>query len=207
MKPTGAATILLVVLSSPVAAGDMVPSALESLEKLGARLIGVDGKPAAGRPVAGVLFPRIGCNITDDDLRHLNSIPTLNHAFILGQKKVTGAGLKYLSGHPRLSIFDFDGTPIQSKYLVHLKDMKQLHKLGLWRTAIDDEGMAHLKGLDKLEHLYLSKTKVSDEGIESLGKHPSLCNVQTEGSRVTANGIAWMKKNFPRYGLEPLRGD
>ena len=82
--------------------------------------------------------------------------------------------------------------------------MTRIHKLGLWRTAVDDEGMVHLKGLVNLEHLYLDKTNVSDKGIEALGSNPSLCNVTWEGSRVTEKGESLMKKSLPspgqRYG-------
>ncbi|QEL16695.1 leucine-rich repeat domain-containing protein [Limnoglobus roseus] len=181
--------------------------AVTALERLGARINGADGPLAASRPIRGVLFPKKGCDVKDADLAHLKAIPTLEYVYIIGQKQVTGDGLKYLAGLKKLDTIDLDGTPVEGKHLAHVKDMKQLLKLGLWRTAVDDAGMAHLKGLTSLEHLYLDKTLVGDKGIEALGQHASLCDVSCEGSKVTDVGTAFMKKNFPRYGLPALHGD
>ncbi|MBA4066736.1 MAG: hypothetical protein C0501_24125 [Isosphaera sp.] len=202
---------LLVVVALHVAvaraAEPTEAEAVAALEKLGAKINGANPKNAAIRPVTGVLFPRKGCDVTDDDLAHLKAFKKIEYVYIIDQKRVTGGGLKHLSGLKTLRTIDLHYTPIESKHLVHLEDMTWLHKLGLWSTKVDDDGIPHLKGLQLLEHLYLDKTAVGDKGVEALGPNKSLCNVGWEGSKVTAKGEAVMKKNFPRLGLEPLRGD
>jgi len=192
---------------NPIRGGEQtVEEAVAALEKLGAT---INTNPAnrAVRPVRSVLFPAKGCDVTDADLAHLAALKDLTDVFVINQKRVTGDGLKHLSGLKTLTTIDLMNTPVESKHLVHLKDLKQLHKLGLWRTAVDDEGLPHLKGLVNLEHLYLDKTAVGDKGIETFGPHASLCNVSWAGSRVTERGETLMKKNWPRLGMPPLRGD
>src|SRR5262245_17485120 len=182
-------------------------AAVAALVKRGAKTNPQHPANTIARPVRGVLCPTKGCDVTDADLAHLAALHDLNYVYVINQKRVTGDGLRHLSGLTKLDTIDLNGSSVEGKHLVHLKGMKQLHKVGLWRTAVSDEGMTHLKDLVNLEHLYLDRTAVGDRGIEAIGPHGSLCNVSWRGSRITERGEALMKKNFPRLGLPPLRGD
>src|SRR4051812_48120425 len=101
------ATLTALALCSPSHAADTpeVAAAVAALEKLGAKVSRHEDRP--GKPVREVHFPRKGCEITDDDLKHLAALPDLEWALILGQKKVTGGGLKHLSKLPKLRHIDF----------------------------------------------------------------------------------------------------
>jgi hypothetical protein len=176
--------------------------AVAALARLGATMNGA--KPGKVEPpVRGVLFDPKKCQITDDDLRYLRSMPELRHAYIVGQKRVTGDGLKHLAGLKKLKAIDLDGTPVLGKHLAHLSPMGQLWKLGLWRTSVDDAGMAHLKGLNELEHLYLDETRVGDKGLAALGPKPKLRDLQYSDGQFSAEGKKVMKANFPRLGVRP----
>ena len=180
-----------------------VEEAVTALEKLGARMNGTV-KDAAKRPVRGVLLSK---KEVWDYRRRLGALEgdarprgRVHHRAEEGDRRRARApGRAEEARHDRPG---WDARRGQAP--VHLKDMTRIHKLGLWRTAVDDEGMVHLKGLVNLEHLYLDKTNVSDKGIEALGSNPSLCNVTWEGSRVTEKGESLMKKSLPspgqRYG-------
>ena len=194
--------LIAVAMCTPSHAGDTpeVAAAVAALEKLGAKVSRHEDTP--GKPVRQVHFPRKGCDITDDDLKHLAALPDLEWALILGQKKVTGEGLKHLTKLSKLRHIDFSKTPITSASLAHLSGMKQLIRLGLWDTAIDDEGLAHLRQLNALEHLFLNGTKVGDKGLEALGPKPRLWDLQYSDNQFSEKGKALMKKLFPPNGVE-----
>jgi hypothetical protein len=81
---------------------------------------------------------------------------------------VTDAGLKHLTGLPRLRDLDLGGTKVTDLGLKCLAGLRQLEKLDLYDTAVTDAGLEHLKGLRQLQELDLSGTAVTDAGLEHL---------------------------------------
>ncbi len=192
--------LIAVVLAAPVRADDSpeARAAVAALEKLGAKVSRHESKP--GKPVYQVHFPGKGCEITDDDLKHLAALPDLEWLLLLGQKKVTGDGLKHLTKLPNLKHIDCAKTPIKGESLAHLSGMKQLVRLGLWDTAIDDAGLAHLKELPNLRYLFLTNAKIGDAGLKNLGEKPDLYDLRLGGTLVTDGCLPVIKKQFPKVG-------
>jgi hypothetical protein len=190
----------ILALVAPLRADDTpeVKTAVAALEKLGAKVSRAEEKP--GKPIYEVHFPRKGCEITDDDLKHLAPLTDMEWLLLLGQKKVTGEGLKHLTKLPKLQHIDFAKTPIKGESLKHLRDMKQLVRLGLWDTEIDDAGLAHLKELKNLEFLFLVNAKIGDAGLKNLGEKPNLHDFRLGGTLVTDDCLPLIKKQFPKVG-------
>ncbi|MBM3982233.1 MAG: hypothetical protein FJ304_18600 [Planctomycetes bacterium] len=200
--------VLLTALTfAPAVSGDDTPevrAAVAALEKLGAKVSRHEMKP--GKPIREVHFPRTGCEITDDDLKHLAPRTDVEWLLLLGQKKVTGDGLKHLTKLPNLKHIDFSKTPITGENLAHLSGMKQLVRLGLWDTAVDDAGLAHLAELKELKYLFLTNAKIGDAGLKNLGEKPNLRDLRLGGTLVTDDALPIIKKQFPKVGYITAEG-
>jgi hypothetical protein len=192
--------LVVFALGAPVRADDTpeVTTAVAALEKLGAKVSRAEKKP--GKPIYQVHFSSKNCDITDDDLKHLAPLTDTEWLLLLGQKKVTGEGLKHITKLPNLQHIDFAKTPIKGEHLAHLSEMKQLVRLGLWDTAIDDAGLAHLKELKNLEFLFLTNAKIGDAGLKNLGEKPNLHDFRLGGTLVTDDCLPIIKKQFPKVG-------
>jgi hypothetical protein len=180
----------------PTRAADTPEVAVAALEKLGAKIDRTTKLQPAGK-VFQVTFPRKGCEITDEDLKHVAVLTDVEWVLILGQKKVTGEGLKHLAKLPNLKHIDLSKSAIEGKHLVHLGKLKQLVRLGLWDTLIDDAGLAHLKDLKELRYLFLVNTKITDEGLKNLGEKPKVYDLRLGGTLVTDAGLPVIKTQFP----------
>jgi hypothetical protein len=95
-----------------------------------------------------------------------------------------------------------------------LKRLSSLRYLSLDKAHVSDEGLAHLKGLTQLVYLSLLDTQVTDaglvhlKGLTRLGTGPAYYldptapywkrgGLDLEGTQVTDNGIAELKKSLP----------
>jgi protocatechuate 3,4-dioxygenase beta subunit len=89
--------------------------------------------------------------ITDESLRHVGSLPNLEHfalASMAGNVPVlTDQGLKYLASSTNLEDISIHGE------------------------RITDDGLVHLYGLKKLKELDISQTMVTQKGVDELKKH------------------------------------
>ena len=83
----------------------------------------------------------------------------------LSKVQVTSAGFKHIAG---------------------LKDIERLH---LSDTAIDDSGVAHLEGLSKVYWLWLDNTKITSVGMKSIGKLKNLDTLLLHNTAVTDDGL------------------
>lgn len=113
------------------------------LARAGAKLTRDDAVP--GKPVVGVALPGIVKKVSDDDLLPLVSLPTVKDLSLFGCDKITATGLK------------------------HVAALKNLQKLGLSNTALDDAALKELKGLTKLRELHLSGSiRFTDKCTETI---------------------------------------
>lgn len=89
-------------------------------------------------------------NVTDDDLRYVEDLKTLEWFGLATCRDVTDAGLAHLAG---------------------LTNLRQLY---LANTAVTDEGLVHLKALP-LQRVDLFDTRVTPAGVERLkADHPGI---------------------------------
>jgi len=78
--------------------------------------------------------------------------------------------------------------------LVHLKELKGLQTLRLWKTKVTDAGLAHLKDLRGLQSLELGHTKVTDAGLAHLKELKGLQMLDLSGTQVTDAGLAHLEE-------------
>jgi len=114
-----------------------------------------------------------GALITDEGLVALKDMTGLIHLELTDIKGLTGAGL------------------------VHLTGAKNMLRLLLTHTAVDDAALAHLSGLTKLRDLALHQTAVTDAGIRHLAPLKELrsLDIATQGiTGVTLNELSGCKE-------------
>lgn len=126
------------------------------------------------------------CRITDDGLRHLSGLTSLEELDL-------GRGNSPNEDDP-------ESTQITDRGLSHLADLTQLKVLKLGRTRIAGEGLRHLEKMKDLQELDLSCSWVNDEGLAQVGKLKSLKRLDLQGCRrISEGGIEHLK------GLENLQ--
>ena len=101
---------------------------------------------------------------TDDDLRGLKRLPTLE-TLELQSTKVTDAGLVHLKGLTNLKELGLALTQITDAGLVHIKGMTKLQELDLRGTKVTDAGLVHLKGMN-LKLLGIPGPATTDLGLK-----------------------------------------
>jgi Leucine-rich repeat (LRR) protein len=84
----------------------------------------------------------------------------------LRETRVTGAGLKQLSGLKKLQSLALSRSPVT--HLEGLGELGQLRSLELDGTKVTDAELKELSALTHLEHLHLESTPVTDAGLRHL---------------------------------------
>ena len=72
---------------------------------------------------------------------------------------------------------------------VHLRDLKELRKLNLFRTPVTDKGIGALKHLVKLETLLVGGTGITDAGMKTVKGWRELRKLSVFDTRVTDRGL------------------
>lgn len=87
----------------------------------------------------------------------------------------------------------FSTSQVTDGDLVHLKGLKNLHRLMLHSTRITDAGLLHLKGLTNLRFLDLYDNQVTDIGLEHLIGLKNLQGLGLSGPELTDAGLVNFK--------------
>jgi len=127
--------------------------------------------------------------------------------------RVTDDWLKKLAGQDKLERLELSGTAVTSAGLIHLKELKNLGRLNVCLTAVDDRGFEHLAGLTKMKRMTICASKItgsgfqhlqgmkqlvsinlhsapaSDAGLEAIGKLTSLRRLEIVHTKVTDAGL------------------
>ncbi len=144
-------------------------------------------------------------NVTDQGLRHLRGIPSLQH-LVLGNddlrgfpdthwpiSPITDAGLVHLRELPRLMDLSLDGLPITDAGLAAIANLPNLGGLYLRRTKVEGPGLGQLKSLPKLILLYLDGSQVTDKGLSHLAGASNLQILSLNKLPLTAEGLKPLK--------------
>jgi hypothetical protein len=147
------------------------------------------------RTLVGVRLSKTA--VTDDDLRLLGEVPTIEN-LNLAETKITNEGLRHLKKLPKLQWLGLAGTKIDDQGLEHLAMHKKMWCLILDKTAITDDGLAHLETLTDLEEwLGLEDTKVSNAGLVHLRNCKKLRRLNLWHSAVTRSGKDDLQTELP----------
>lgn len=115
---------------------------------------------------------------TDEDLKSLADLPTVERLYLAGNLKITDAGLD------------------------HLRALTEVRRLALSRTGITDVGLAKLDHMRKLEALDVNTTKVTLGGLACFEKLEHL-ETLIHGFVVDDEGVAILSR-FSKLFIEDL---
>jgi hypothetical protein len=163
-------------------------------------------------------------NITDDGLKELTGfkkLKWLNISSVLGESKITDAGVKNIAGKLDLQMLILSGTQVTDagvKELAAFKNLKllwlhgnnisdasaktlsslsDLEELNLGFTRITDDTVKQLAGLKKLQVLSTSNTKTSDASLKALAELKNLRELYLSDTTTEA-GVAELRKALPK---------
>jgi hypothetical protein len=111
--------------------------------------------------------------VTDSDLEHLQSLPTLQKLYIAQNNTFTGTGLRYLAG------------------------MNDLTMLYIYDVPMTDEGLRALPPLPRLAELYVLATCITDEGVEHVRRFPAAKEIQLGSEQLTKNAVSKLGAELP----------
>ena len=104
-------------------------------------------------------------------------------------------GLQPLSLEPlaaiadQLVLLDLSGAQISGRQFAGLSKLRNLQRLNLARTTIDDDSLKQLGNLPYLEVLNLYETSVTDLSLATIARLPALTTVYLAHTRVTAEAV------------------
>jgi hypothetical protein len=150
-----------------------------------------------------------GCRaITDEGVRHLATLPSLQHLDLSGTG-ITDAGLSVLRHLPRLRTLSLAGTRVTDEGAASLAHCGDLERVNLAATGAGDGALRALAGKRKLRHLAISLTEA---GLPLLHELPAFKSWQGDEAKMVLLGPRrlpthlWLRGSFGDRGLRHLRG-
>jgi hypothetical protein len=144
-----------------------------------------------------------GPEITDDGLKHLVDLPKLRRLLMLAGTATGDKVLVLLKAHPQVRIFspgmNFTNDGMRGLRAV-VPELSQLHLVG--GTKVTDAGLEHLKGWNSIEWLRLDGPTFTDGGLQHLAGLKNLNLLQLYKTRVTADGVAALRKALPDCNIQ-----
>jgi len=123
--------------------------------------------------------------ITDEGLEQIGKFASLTYLNIGNNRRLTGVGLRHVTGLTRLQNLELGYTNVTDEGLAHAAELTGLTRLSLHSTKVTDEGLVHLPNLRQLKDLNLMGTKVTDEGLDPLKSLKNLKSLGLPGTNVT----------------------
>lgn len=122
--------------------------------------------------------------VTDRDMADLELFPTLSSITLNAGNKVTDQGLARL--HELVSLQSFrlhTNSQVSDNGMQHLAKAKTLRSIRFFDVvAVSDTGLKHLKQLTNLESILIQGTQVTEDGIADLKKALPDCEIRWDGS-------------------------
>lgn len=109
--------------------------------------------------------------------------------------------LKLVSQFRELTDLSLEGTNITDAGIMHLKDLKKLEWLNLYRTNVGDPSLATLSTIKSLKHLPIGETNVTDKGLEHLAGMAQLVYLGFRKNKISDAGVSKLKNLKVLQGL------
>jgi Leucine-rich repeat (LRR) protein len=145
--------------------------------------------------------------LSDDDLAGLSALPledlTLERCF-----NITDEGLRHFQSLPALRTLALRDIAVLGPGLTHLAQLPELRTLRLRQTGIRDESLPLLEKLPHLERLDLVQALITDEGLSAIGKLRTLAQLDLEANQLSDAGVAHLAglENLRTLGLAGNEG-
>jgi hypothetical protein len=166
---------------------------LAEIKRLGGKATTEVMMPASLRAIAGDEGLPLFGRLVEIELNER----TDGHAAPVPKKpadRVTDDWLKQLAGQNQLRRLELSGTAITSNGLVHLKELKNVERLNVCLTAVDDRGFEHLAGLTRMRRMVVCSSKVTGTGFAHCGGMKQLESINLHSSPASDDGLAAIGK-------------
>jgi internalin A len=175
---------LFLLLFSPLVASASQDEAIATIQKLGGT-VEVDATHP-GKPVIKVDLHKT--TLSDADLAVLAAFPDLQ-TLDLRLTRIGDEGVLHLKNLKKLRFLNLFRSQLTDTGLTYLSGMIELETLLIGGTRVSDKGMAHLKSFKMLKKVSLFDTQVGDAGLDQLAGLAKLQVLLLGNSRVTEAGI------------------
>ena len=135
---------------------------------------------------------------------NMNSLEVLTglRGLNLADMRISDESMKVIQGLTELEALDLSRTLVSSSGMKELQPLQSLRDLRLAQVeGIDDQAVAAFVEMDYLETLDLAETQISDQSLPDLGRITSLKQLFVGGSRVTAEGVAEFRRQYPKVRI------
>jgi hypothetical protein len=136
--------------------GPAAPEAIEKLKQAGASVMPLYGES----PLLQVSFARADSPAGDEALAALAGAADQIVWLDLSGAQASGEGWKQLAGLKNLNRLHLEKSTVDDANLAHVAALPRLEYLNLYGTGVTDAGLEHLKAAKRLRKLYLWQTKV-----------------------------------------------
>ncbi|MGV3660116.1 MAG: protein kinase domain-containing protein [Prosthecobacter sp.] len=109
-----------------------------------------------------------GAPITDEGLVALRGMKSLLYLDLSACKSITGSGLAHLAGAKELGRLVLGHSAVDDTALAHLSGLTRLRDVGLHQTAITDDGIRHLASLKELRSLEIGAKGITGATLHQL---------------------------------------
>jgi len=147
------------------------------------------------------LIPVIYTRVVPVDLGPLDTI-------VEGERHLTLTGwdqtdYSILARCPDVVVLQMANGDVTNETLGYLSKMKQLRRLDISHSQVDDTGLEIVTNMPALEELLLQNCKVTDAGFEKwLAPHEKLNKLNLIGTEVTADSVRdWRKADRSRKAM------
>ena len=174
-----------------------------SFDRINAEVIRLGGKiecdeTRAGRPI--IKIDLHGTKIADSDLSFLDDErKTLSELRYLDLRltHIGDAGVHHLRRLKSLETLNLFRTNLSDNGLADLKDLRQLQVLLIGGTQVTDGGIVHLRRFNRLQKLSLFQTRVTDACIVNLKALSRLEQLLISGTKITDGGAKELQRALP----------
>ena len=172
-------------------------------ERISAEVARLGGKiefdeTRADRPI--IKIDLHSTQVTDADLSFLNNerkaLKQLRY-LDLRLTHIGDTGVHHLRKLRSLQTLNLFRTSLSDRGLADLRDLRELRVLLIGGTRVTDVGLVHLRRFNRLQKLSLFQTQVTDAGIPSLKVLSSLEQLLISGTKITDLGAKELQKALP----------
>jgi hypothetical protein len=129
-------------------------------------------------------------NITDAGLRELQGLTGLETLELRRCTKITAAGLRAFIDCRDLRRLELAGTPIDDEFAAEIAKLEKLNQLWVRNTGLTDRGLKQIaRKHTGLRKLYLAGNPLTDAGLESLTGLTELIWVDVAKTKITDKGV------------------
>ncbi len=132
-----------------------------------------------------------GSQATDEGLKHVGAIASLEELYIWNAAEITDAGIAHLKDLKRLRVIHLDHSRVTDRALGALAQLPALEEMALQSNQFTDRGLDLLRGNRSLKKLCvgLGQGKITDAGMEPVATLANLELLDIQGSEVTDAGL------------------